>query len=149
MVTLRPMRIALLAGAMVALLFGAVPVSADTGGGGPAPFQLSIDPTGTVTRLGLATITGTINCDGADSTVFLDLNVGLTQPVGRLHAIQGNGYLPGLTCTPGSLTAFSIPIIPYNGKFGPGFATAFGDSFGCDDLTCGESQATTAVTLKR
>jgi hypothetical protein len=141
-------QVAVAAAVLCLIALGVAPVAADTGGGGGGPFVITINPTGTVDRLGVATISGTITCDAATGTVsLLDFFVNVTQPVGRLHSVQGGSQdLTTLTCTPFTPTPWSATIIP-SGKFvvGSAFASAFGDA--CGSFTCGSTQVTAAVKL--
>lgn len=144
-----PGRRAIIAALLSLVAVGAAPVAASTGPGGGAPFAITVNPTGTVTKLGVATISGTITCDSATGTVTVfDLFAGLTQPVGRLHSVQGGSPdLTGLTCNPGSTTAWSTTVVPFAGKFVIGSAFASGSGDGCDSLTCGSTQVAATVKL--
>lgn len=64
-----PGRRAIIAALLSLVAVGAAPVAASTGPGGGAPFAITVNPTGTVTKLGVATISGTITCDSATGTV--------------------------------------------------------------------------------
>lgn len=141
-------RLAAAAGLLCLIAIGAAPVAADTGGGGAAPFTITVNPTGTVNKLGIATISGSITCDSASGTVVVfDLFGGLIQPVGRLHSVQGGSQdLTTLRCVAGTPTAWSMSIIP-SGKFVIGSATAVVSGDGCDDFTCGSAQVAATVKL--
>jgi hypothetical protein len=140
--------------ALVALLaVGVAPVAADTTGGGATYLTGSLDPTGTITKLGIATISGTVSCDDT-ATAPVTVNVGaqLVQPVGRLHSVNGNSTGDTIvTCVPGGgSTAWSVAIVPYNGKFGRGGAMASVWADACDAFgSCASVALTGTVKLGR
>jgi len=150
MITSHPVRLSLVA-ALLCVVVGAAPAAAAVGGGGGAPFTLTIGSTGTVDHLGVATVHGTVTCDSATGTVTGLLQFGsLTQPVGRLHSVQGSAAGSSFTCSAGAPANLTLTIIPYNGKFSRGSAIAIVDGFGCDEaFICGDAQVTGTVKLSR
>jgi hypothetical protein len=81
--------------------------------------DLTIDPTGSVKpKTGTAMIHGTVTCSEAGGTVFLDGS--LSQRVGRFR-VFGFGFTD-IECS--GETPYSLTIIPENGLFAGGPATA-------------------------
>jgi len=110
----------------------------------PLALGLTVNATGTVNRLGTATIGGTVSCNVALSVT---VNVNLTQPVGKLHSVHG-GINFNLDCTPGGPIHWTKAVPAFDGKFATGSAFVSGDVNGCDVVDCVDQQLTTTVALR-
>lgn len=92
----------------------------------PVQIALAVDPTGTASRTGVATISGTITCSGP-AEVFIDTT--LRQRVGR-RSIDGFGST--VVACDGS-TSWSMEVASSNGKYAGGRADAQVFAFAPDD----------------
>jgi hypothetical protein len=102
----------------------------------PPVVTLTVDPTGHVnTKQGTVTITGTETCTAQDLQ-FADLNVNLSQNVGRIGTITGSGYSDLSGACDGALHHWSVLVFPNSGKFAGGRATVSADAFVCNVTTC-------------
>jgi hypothetical protein len=115
----------------------------------PAPdMSLTIDPLGSVNRLGVARITGTVTCTSVDGsgTVF-ELFGEVTQKVGRLVI---RGFLFAFLDLPcdGSTQPWEAFVVGDNGVFAGGKAATVAFAFGCTDV-CSEAFAEATVQLRK
>jgi hypothetical protein len=83
---------------------------------------ISIEPTGTFARSGTATLTGTFDC--GDNSGFAFIEVNLSQPVGRVSTVSGSAFAEIPACTPGASGTWTATIVPNNGQFRGGRASA-------------------------
>ena len=113
----------------------------------PAPIvEVTIDPLGTATKDGSATISGTISCSGSDSSVSVFGQV--RQTVGRLII---NGFIE-VEPTPcdGNTHEWQATVAASNGKFGGGKAEVTVEYFVCSLFpACTEGAVTATVKLNR
>lgn len=129
----------------------------DTGTGGnlvltiaPAPppptLSLTVNPRGTVDRTGAAHLAGTYTC--TEST-FVNMEVDLTQPVGRFSVV-GFSFMTidPATCN-GSPQPWAATVTPFNGKFAGGYAANVTLGFACNIVQCAEFQTSATVHLRR
>ena len=109
----------------------------------------------TVSKSGVVTIAGTVTCSHAASTVVY---ASLTQAAGRKSAINGSaGGIP-IACAGPDVRHFSVQLVGYNGRFGPGDAYLTLSVQGCTPFSpypgpggggCDSDQLTTLVRLSR
>jgi hypothetical protein len=127
------MRRVIPAAALVAvLLLAALPVLADTtGGGGWGPgngqIQATFKPAGKVSALGVAQVKVTWSCGTAavpwTGPVSISFNMVLTQPVNRTQSVQAQVF-GTQSCDPGvSNTTSAAIFVPAQGMFVSGAAT--------------------------
>jgi hypothetical protein len=102
---------------------GASRVSAQLPGG-----EITVDPSGTFNRQGLATISGTYRCDETEDFAFISGN--LVQPVGRLAPVRGE-FVAEATCT-GEFEEWTATV-QGAGQFRGGRATASASLMVCPD----------------
>jgi hypothetical protein len=102
---------------------GASHISAQQTGG-----DITVDPTGTFDQQGLATISGTYQCDETEAFTFISGN--LVQPVGRLTPVRGE-FFAEATCT-GELEEWTATV-QGAGKFRGGRATASASLMVCPE----------------
>jgi uncharacterized protein DUF6299 len=107
----------------------------------PPEIEVTVDPTGTFTAQGGATITGTITCT-ADAFAFL--NASLSQTVGRF-TVRGFGF--GEVFCDGSQQAWSIDIVGDTGLFKGGRATVTIFAQACT-FDCGFAEVSATVRLR-
>ena len=103
---------------------------------------LTVDPSGSFTKAGSAVVSGTASCTPG----FGSIGVGVTQAVGRVSTIQGNGF-GSLTCD-GTVQPWSVIVTPYTGLFRGGKATVTGSANVCDGFACDYAETTRSVALK-
>lgn len=99
----------------------------------PPEVTVTIDSIGHFDRQGNATVTGTETCT-AEDLQFSEVDVNLTQSVGRVSTVQGFG-VGDLICD-GATHRWSALVSPYNGKFAGGKAIASADAVACNITTC-------------
>jgi hypothetical protein len=107
---------------------------------------MAVDPTGFVdAKTGVATIRGTITCTGA---TFVDVQVSLTQPVGKRATVSGFGgfFSGGLICD-GTPQRWSADILPVGGRFVGGKSASFAFTFACGTSQCALGFAEQTVKL--
>jgi hypothetical protein len=109
----------------------------------PIEIELTVDPTGRVTRSGEATITGTATCSAEAS---LDVGGSIQQSVGRF-SIHGSGFAH-MSCGP-EPTTWSVPMVGMNGRLGNGRATVAIFAFACGANSCSEVAIEATVRLGR
>jgi hypothetical protein len=110
---------------------------------GPPPvLELSIDPTGSVNRNGVARIRGTLTCsEPIDAFVDLFVRQTTSRPI-----VEGYGSAFVQCSGP---TAWEAQVYPFQGAFVAGPVSVTGSAFACDlDEQCGEAQATQTVVLR-
>jgi hypothetical protein len=73
------------------------------------------------------------------------VSVSLTQPVGRIATVTGDGFAEFTTCD-GSPHPWSAQVDPYGGKFAGGHATASATIFVCNESSCAYDDAQQQVT---
>lgn len=84
---------------------------------------ISVDPVGMFdAESGAATITGTVDCGGAEGPSTIEAN--LSQSVGRVSTVFGSSFADIEPCTAGAQRDWTVTIFPSNGKFRGGKATA-------------------------
>lgn len=138
-------RILPILGALAAVLISAAPVTAATGGGSGG-VTITVNPTGTVSG-GLATISGTVACSPSWTSTPVQLfgDASLTQPVGRLHAVNGDAQI-NLTINDCSAPLpWQVTVVPFNGRYAGGTAYVQVSAFGCDGVGNCDQGAQTAV----
>lgn len=115
----------------------------------PAPVPtLTVDKTGTFdSKTGQATISGTLSCDR--SATFADTFISLRQSVGRVSTVSGwGGNSAG--CDPGTPVRWTATILPQNGRFAGGKATADISIEACNELyLCGFTSSYTTLSLRK
>jgi len=110
--------------AIIALVSTWALVSASTG----QLVTVTVNPTGTYDHLGVATVSGTLDCAGPGTFQFFNLSV--QQPIGRKSSVSGNVSLNNLGCGSGSPVAWSAQVVPTAGKFGGNAAIVTGSYYG-------------------
>ena len=108
----------------------------------PPTLDVTINPTGTFTKSGSATVSGTVLCDGGD---FAFVDVQLRQRAGRVF-IDGFGGVD-VACD-GTLQPWTVEVIG-NGLYKGGKALAFAFAFSCNAFTCAEDFAERSISLRR
>ncbi|MEX0709691.1 MAG: hypothetical protein WD116_00630 [Chloroflexota bacterium] len=113
----------------------------------PASVDLTIDPHGVFNRAtGSATITGTVVCTG--EAFFTEIDVYLTQAVGRF-TVLGSGYLaPEAFACDGTPQPWSIEISGITGKFKGGRASVEAFAYACGEFDCGFDSDERGVRLR-
>jgi hypothetical protein len=110
----------------------------------PEP-QVTLDPIGRVDRAGAATLRGTFTCEPGS---FVWLDASFTQVIGRRTAVSAFGGMFGeeLICD-GTPQAWSVTLVPFEGRLrqGPGSASVM--LFECRDL-CGLAEVERSVVLR-
>ncbi|PXW84730.1 hypothetical protein C8R34_12423 [Nitrosomonas sp. Nm84] len=111
----------------------------------PVTVDFSIDPIGSLDRVGNVTIRGIVNCS---APLFINVSGELKQNTGRVFIL---GFLGTAFMCNGSNTPWEAIVIPENGRFAGGPTKAFANIFAVDPNT-GEfiqSSASATVKLKR
>lgn len=114
----------------------------------PAPVPtITVDKTGTFdSKTGQATVSGTLSCDSP--SVMSGTMIQLSQAVGRVSTVSGAGDA-GVTCAPGTPVHWSATILPYNGRFAGGKATADVQVFACNEFQCGFTASYSTLSLRK
>lgn len=109
----------------------------------PVELTISVDPAGQFDRQGVATISGTITCSGAE---YVDLSAELRQQVGRFSVI-GYGFASVGCASAGA--PWQMQIQGITGKYAGGRATAsvFAEACGLDD--CAFEAVEASVRLRK
>ena len=102
----------------------------------PPTVSITVNTNGRVDKQGNALISGTETCTAIDLQ-FSELDVNVTQSVGRVSTIQGFGF-GDLVCD-GATHAWSVLVFPNNGKFAGGKAHVDADGFACNITSCSDS----------
>src|SRR2546423_4226431 len=147
----RCLRLAAMSGLSVAMLVSPIAVAADTGGGGNADLGLNaitITKTTVAGRTGAVTVTGSVDCS-QDVNGYVDISV--SQVVGRLNTIYGEGYTEFQCLAANGSAPFSLSVSPYSGKFAGGSATIAGyaEAFVCTDVECFKDSVSVGPTSVR
>lgn len=110
----------------------------------PPRVNLTVNPSGTVNiKTGVATISGTFTCSGSDSlTAYVDAR----QNVGRF-TILGSGLFTQAGACDGTPRAWTVNVVPANGKFAGGKSMAVTFAESCGISACGDSYLEQAVQL--
>ena len=113
--------------------------------GPPPSVDITVNPFGTVNaRTGVATISGTYTCTGAD---FLDVSGDVRQNVGRFTILGSFGFFDFGTCD-GASHSWSAGVFPQNGKFAGGKALTVAFAFACGPFECAEGFVEQTVQLR-
>jgi hypothetical protein len=109
----------------------------------PPTLSVSVDPVGRFnSHTGAARISGTLTCTGGD---FIDLEVDLTQRVGRIYIKgTGNNEFP---CD--GTMSWSMDVFGDNGRFSGGKAASAAISFSCGAVFCSDGFTQQTVALKK
>jgi hypothetical protein len=112
----------------------------------PPTLDVKVDPTGFVdAKTGVATIKGTITCTDAS---FVDLQVNLTQPVGKRATVAGfGGFFSGGSICDGTPRPWSADIPPVGGRFVGGKSASVALTFACGTSQCALGFAEQTVKL--
>lgn len=113
----------------------------------PPTVDITVNPIGQFNKLtGSATISGTLSCTG--EAFFTEIDVQLTQNVGRF-TISGFGgiFSEGPVCD-GTAQPWSVEVFGQTGKFKGGRAVAVTFAFACGSFDCGFDEETTKVMLR-
>jgi hypothetical protein len=112
----------------------------------PPELTVTVDPRGTFSLAGTATITGTASCsEGASAFVAAQLTQMADK--GRLAAITGFAFQGPLVCD-GTPHEWSLAVTPQSGRFRGGPASVALFSSACS-FTCATVERTDAVRLRR
>jgi hypothetical protein len=109
----------------------------------PPTIDVTVDPIGTFSSSGTATISGTVVCDADAEFAFIDVQ--LRQRVGRLF-IDGFGGSE-IFCD-GTVQPWSVEVSG-NGLYKGGMATASVFAYACNAFTCGEDFEERSIKLRR
>ncbi len=112
----------------------------------PPTATLTVSPVGHFDHSGNAIITGTETCTAIDFQ-FGNINVYVTQSVGRVGTVQGSGY-SDIICD-GAPHQWSALVFPSSGRFAGGKANVQADAFVCNITTCVDSFVATSVQLRK
>jgi hypothetical protein len=112
----------------------------------PPEISVTINKSGTVTKQGVARISGTATCTG-ETGVAVELFGDMSQRVGRVVI---RGFFGSVVDTPcdGSTFPWTADVFPDNGLFAGGKAATVAFGFGCTDI-CSEGFAEAVVQLKK
>jgi hypothetical protein len=108
----------------------------------PLDVSISLDGTAKFDRAGVATLSGTVSCTGAD---WLEIEGELRQQVGRF-TVSGWGYTEA-ECT-SEPSPFQLSIAGQTGKFGGGQASATVWAYACGDEDCAFDSDSRTVRLR-
>ena len=107
--------------------------------------ELTVDATGSFSKTGIATITGTATCSAG---TFANIGAMLTQSVGRIATITGFAFFTvGFVCD-GTAQPWSITVTPSSGLFRGGKATASVFLSACEVTSCGNDEVTREIRLQ-
>jgi hypothetical protein len=107
---------------------------------------VSVDPTGTVDRQGVAVATGTLACN--PGVAGASLHVVLRQRISKTLVIVGSRDLSNLLC-PTTPDSWSATIIGDNGPFRKGRAEVLVTGRACDAIGCDTPDVRQLVDLRR
>jgi len=111
----------------------------------PPAMDVTVNPVGRFdARTGSATLSGTVTCSGLVESA--DVRPELRQAVGRVSTVTGAAAL-AVTCD-GSTQAWSIEVMPENGKFTGGKATNVTYAEACHMFGCAYDREDIIVTLR-
>jgi hypothetical protein len=113
----------------------------------PPEVHLSVNPTGSFDKAtGTATIGGSVLCTG--DAFYTQLDLQLTQTVGRF-SVLGYGYLyPDAFACDGTLQPWTIEVFGITGKFKGGQAAAAASAYACGEFECGYDEVVRSVRLR-
>jgi hypothetical protein len=106
---------------------------------------LTVDPDGSFSKSGTATLTGTLSCS-AGSSAFLTAT--LQQSVGRVATVTGSNETFDDSCD-GTAKTWTLTITPFSGLFRGGKAIATVSLIACNEITCDVAEITRTVQLRR
>ena len=109
----------------------------------PVEITLTVSDTGKVDRSGVATISGTVTCQGTEAVEFY---ANLRQQVGRF-ILNADGW-SYTECGP-TAASWEIQFWTNAGRFGGGKAQVSVFAFGCGDEMCAEAQIVRTITLRK
>ena len=118
------------------------------GGAAPASAQvpagiITVDPLGTFDQQGLATISGTYQCE--ETEAFTSITGNLVQPVGRLAPVRGDFVVADAPCT-GEVEVWTATV-QGAGQFRGGRATASAAVVACAEQCVVIAETTESVRL--
>ena len=131
-------RVLLIAALGAALAAWPSVASADTVGGGESDLGLdglTITSATVAPRTGLVTISGEISCS---QDLHASVGVGLTQVVGRLSSLSGDGWTDIECAAADEAAGFSVEFYAWSGRFAPGHArlSAYAYTETCTEEEC-------------
>jgi hypothetical protein len=134
----RCLRLVAICGLSIAMFVSPMAVAADTGGGGGSNLGLeaiTITGTSVAGRTGVVTVTGSVACS-QDVNGYVGVYV--SQVVGRLNTIYGEGYAEFQCLAANGSAPFSVSVAPYSGKFAGGSATigGYANASVCTEVEC-------------
>ena len=109
----------------------------------PPAIDVTVNSTGTFTRSGSATVSGTVICDASVEFAFVDVQ--LRQRTGRLF-IDGSGS-SDVVCD-GTVHPWTVEVFG-NGLYKGGSATANVSAVACNTFGCGQDFEQRSVKLRR
>jgi hypothetical protein len=113
----------------------------------PPTLDVKLSATGKVDpKTGITTISGTVDCTSSAGGAYVDIEISIRQPVGRIITVTGSGYA-FVEC--GTSVPFSATIVPTSGIFKPGTITASMWAYVCDDFGCASDEAVVAMKIKK
>jgi hypothetical protein len=147
----RCLRLVAICGLSIAMFVSPIGVAADTIGGGGTDLGLdaiTITGASVAGRTGAVTVTGSVACS-QDINGYVD--VYLSQVVGRLNTISGEGYTEFQCLAANGTAPFSLSVSPYSGKFAGGSATiqGYAYTYTCTDVECFDDFVSVAPTTIR
>lgn len=108
----------------------------------PPAIDVTVDPTGTFSSSGTATVSGTVVCDADAEFAFIDVQ--LRQRVGRLFIDGGGGT--DVFCD-GSVQPWTVEVSG-SGLYKGGMATASVFALACNAFACGEDFEERSIKLR-
>ncbi len=113
----------------------------------PPTIALTVNATGSFNpKAGSATIRGTITCSGGDEFGKNNINLQVTQTIGRF-IFTADGWTD-FVCD-GTTRPWSVEVSSTTGKFGGGKATVSVFGFACGAFSCANTEVDRTVTLRR
>jgi hypothetical protein len=113
----------------------------------PPTVDVTVDPVGSFDKFtGSATISGTFSCTG--DAVFTEIDVQLTQSVGRFTITGFGAIFDEAPVCDGSIQAWSVEVFGSNGTFKGGHSVAVTFAFACGTFECGFDEDQTIVKLR-
>jgi hypothetical protein len=113
----------------------------------PPTIDITVDPLGTFNKVtGSATITGGLACTGdAD---FTEVDVQLTQNVGRFSVTGFGSVFDEAPVCDGTARPWSVEVFGSNGKFKGGHAASVAFGLACNVFDCGFAEVDSIVKLR-
>lgn len=113
----------------------------------PPLVDLTVNPAGTFNKLtGSATISGTVTCSG--EAFYTEIDVNLTQTVGRFTVLGFAALYPDAFVCDGSAQPWSVEVLGYTGKFKGGRAASATFAYACDAFDCGFDSEEQIIRLR-